>query len=488
MNAQYSETTELSLPALRQTFSNLKLAYEAEPYSPIADRMVRLNTLKTRLLESETLLVEALKQDYGYRSDFDSTICDLMPAIHHINYTLKKLPKWVKPQRRAAGIMLLPSKVAVHYQPLGVVGIMVPWNFPIVLSIAPIATALAAGNRMMVKLSENTPHTNKVLTQILAEFEDHIQCIEGEAEISSHFSALPFDHILFTGSTAVGKLVAKAAAENLTPITLELGGKSPVIIAPDADLKKAVDAILVGKSINAGQICIAPDYVMLPKGKETQFVDLYLKKFQKIYIKKGKVKGVSHIINDRQHQRLLNVLEDAAAQGAKLQTIDRQKLTIEGANESAADELSKSRLMLPHLLTEISDQMLAMKEEIFGPILPVMTYDKLEECTQYINQRPRPLALYLLTNDPHIKRDILDKTHSGSVGINETLLQISADDAPFGGVGQSGIGRYHGVEGFQTFSHAKTVLWTASWLPRARIMMRYQELLLKTLKRLFLSK
>ena len=399
-----------------------------------------------------------------------------MPAVQHINYTLKKLPKWIKPSKRHAGLMLSPSSVSVKYQPLGVVGVIVPWNFPIVLSIAPVVTALAAGNRAMIKLSEHTPNTNKVLKQIFSGFTDHVVCVEGEADIASAFSALPFDHILFTGSTPVGKLVAQAAASNLTPVTLELGGKSPVIIAEDADLTAAADAILLGKSINAGQICVAPDYVYLPKGKEQAFVDVYLKRFERAYLKgqkkSAKNEHITQIINQTQYDRLQGLVEDAANKGAQIHSISGYELS--------------GRQMLPHLITETSEELASLQQEVFGPILPIKCYQHLDEAIEYINGKPRPLALYLMTNDKATKNRVIKETHSGSVGINETLLQIAAEDAPFGGIGHSGMGMYHGVEGFKTFSHAKTVLDTPAWMPRSRWVLGYKKSIKAVLSSLFL--
>ncbi|WP_394250029.1 coniferyl aldehyde dehydrogenase [Vibrio profundi] len=461
---------------LSEQFHVLKNAYATEPYFPLKSRLELLRNIKSELLSKQDTLNEALSADYGFRSEFDSAICDLMPAVQHINYTIKKLPKWVKPSKRHAGLMLSPSSVSVKYQPLGVIGVIVPWNFPIVLSIAPVVTALAAGNRAMIKLSEHTPNTNQVLKQVFSGFSDHVVCVEGEADIASRFSALPFEHILFTGSTPVGKLVAQAAASNLTPVTLELGGKSPAIIAPDADLTAAADAILLGKSINAGQICVAPDYVYLPKGKEQAFVEVYLKRFERAYLKGQKKNAknghITQIINQTQYDRLQRLLEDATQQGAKIHTISGYELS--------------ERQMLPHLITETKEELAALQQEIFGPILPIKSYQNLDEVIEYINGKPRPLALYLMTNDKATKKRVINETHSGSIGINETLLQIAAEDAPFGGIGDSGMGMYHGVEGFKTFSHAKTVLDTPAWMPRSRWVLRYKKSIKALLSSLFL--
>ncbi|MGF1754370.1 coniferyl aldehyde dehydrogenase [Vibrio makurazakiensis] len=496
MNAQNFDTAEFSstkldsapfdATSLKSSYISLKSAYKVEPYPEVSGRIERLEEVKHRLLAIEKELVAALQEDYGYRSEFDSVICDLMPAVQHINYTTKHLSKWVKSDKRHAGLMLSPSKVTVEYQPLGVVGVIVPWNFPIVLSIAPIVTVLAAGNRVMVKLSEHTPSTNQRIKTIFANLSEHVICVEGAADVASQFSALPFDHVMFTGSTAVGKLVAKAAAENLTPVTLELGGKSPAVIAKDADIVRSVSAILLGKSINAGQICVAPDYVLLPEGKEQAFVDEYLKQFERAYLKGTLSKRsaqslgqVTHIINEGQLQRLKSYLTDAQSKGATLHNVATKYEQLEA-------QIPNSRLMLPQLLTGVTEDMLVMQHEVFGPLLPIKTYGSLDEALAYINEKPRPLALYLMTNDRETKRKVMNETHSGTVGINETLLQVAADDSPFGGVGESGMGRYHGIEGFRTFSHAKTVLDTPVWLPRSKLIVRYKKLIQRMLSALFL--
>lgn len=457
---------------LLHLYAEVRAFYLSEPFSGYNVRMKRLKILKQALLEHKEELVEALQKDYGARSRFDSMICDILPAVSHINYTIKHLKKWMKPSRRKAGLLLSPSSITVEYQPLGVVGVIVPWNFPIVLSIAPIVTAIAAGNRVMVKLSEHTHHTNQVLSQILSCLDRHIYPIEGEADIASYFSQLPFDHLIFTGSTPVGKLVAQAAAKNLTPVTLELGGKSPVVIDNDIDLRAAVDAVLLGKSVNAGQICVAPDYVLLPQGKELLFINLYLKRYKALYIEGDKAPTVTHIINERQYDRLHTMLADAKDHGAGIYTIE--------------DVTLDERQMLPHLITGVTENMQVMQEEIFGPLLPVIGYRHLNEALNYINVKPRPLALYLMSTDRILQRQIIEQTHSGGVAINDTLLHVAAEDAPFGGIGESGIGHYHGFEGFQTFSKAKTVLSSPAWLPRSRILLRFRNLAEKVLGRLFI--
>nr|WP_220732214.1 coniferyl aldehyde dehydrogenase [Shewanella morhuae] len=441
-------TEQAKISLLSELFQRQRSSYLAAPNPDHDMRRERLNQLKAAVLRFKTPLVEALSQDYGHRSIDDSLISDIMPVINNINYSLKNLKKWLKPSPRHAGILLAPAKVTVHYQPLGVIGIIVPWNFPVMLSIGPLVTAIAAGNHAMLKLSEFTPATNQVIKQLLAEVfdESHVAVIEGEADVAAEFSALPFDHLLFTGSTTVGRHVMRAAANNLTPVTLELGGKSPVIIAPDMPLEIAVERMIYGKCLNAGQICVAPDYVLCPKAKVDDFIAAYRAKFNTMYGAINSNKDYGSIINTRQFDRIITVLNDAKAKGAR----------IISATDEAID--SQNRKLATQLITNTNEDMLLMQEEIFGPLLPIIGYNSLDEAIQYINHRARPLALYIMSFDEPSQQKILLQTHSGGVCINETVFHVAADDAPFGGIGPSGMGHYHGKEGFLTFSHAKTVL------------------------------
>lgn len=441
-------TDAAKISPLTELLQRQRASYLAAPNPDYAIRKERLIRLKAALLKFQQPLVEALSQDYGHRSVDDSLISDIMPVVNNINYSLKNLKKWLKPSRRHAGILLAPAQVKVHYQPLGVIGIIVPWNFPVMLSIGPLVTAIAAGNHAMLKLSEFTPATNSVIKQLLAEVfdESHVAVVEGEADVAAQFSALPFDHLLFTGSTTVGRHVMRAAANNLTPVTLELGGKSPVIIAPDIPLEIAVERMIYGKCLNAGQICVAPDYVLCPNAKVSDFIQAYQAKFQAMYGAIAQNKDYGSIINARQFERLMAVLEDAKTKGAKI---------ISASNE-AID--SQNRKLATQLITNTTEDMLLMQEEIFGPLLPVIGYDSLDEAISYVNRRARPLALYVMSFDEASHQKILKQTHSGGVCINETVFHVAADDAPFGGIGPSGMGHYHGKEGFLTFSHAKTVL------------------------------
>ncbi|QIA63207.1 aldehyde dehydrogenase family protein [Vibrio astriarenae] len=458
---------------LNQSLDLLRECYNQQLCLPIEARINNLKLIKQSLIEHRTQLIEALSNDFGCRTEFDTSIADIMPTVAQINYTLKHLKQWMKPSKRSAGLMFMPSKVAVEYQPLGVVGIIAPWNFPVILSVGPIVTALAAGNRVMLKLSEFTPKTNQVITKILSVLPEHILVIEGAAEVAAEFSALPFDHLLFTGSTQVGRYVAQAAAPNLTPITLELGGKSPVIVAKDSDLDVAVDAVLFGKCLNAGQICVAPDYAFVPKEKVDAFITRFFERLAVLYPEIEEEGGFTQIINERQYDRLMAALEEAKQQGAIVHT----KQVTNGAD---------SRLITPHLMTDVTDDMTIMRDEIFGPLLPIKPYQDIQEALDYINSKDRPLALYIMSTDKLLIQRIVNSTHSGGVGINETVFHVGAEDAPFGGVGPSGMGHYHGVEGFRTFSHAKTVFHTPAWLGRIKLLLKSQQKMIKMMGRLFI--
>ena len=442
---QTQSPDKFSLP---EQLVRLKQACQAQPMPSLAQRRSRLTALKSALLAHKQALCDALALDYGQRSDYDSLVADILPCVMQINYSLKRLKGWMKPVRRHPGLLLAPARVEMHYQPLGVVGIMVPWNFPVMLSLGPLIGAIAAGNRAMIKLSEFTPHTNAALRTLLeAVFDDdEVVLIEGDAGLAAAFSTLPFDHLLFTGSTAVGRQVMAAAAPQLTPLTLELGGKSPCLIAPDMPLALAVERMIFGKSLNAGQICVAPDYVLLPRGQEQGFIEAYQTHFRRLYPKGLDSPDYGSIINAAQYERLTAWLAEAKQAGAQAHP----------CASPARDD--GARRLVPHLLTEVPGHCQLMQQEIFGPLLPLVPYDSIDEALAYIAARPRPLACYLMSLDPALQSRLIRETHAGGMAINECLFQVAADDAPFGGIGPSGMGHYHGHEGFLTFSKAKTVL------------------------------
>ncbi|WDY58309.1 coniferyl aldehyde dehydrogenase [Pseudomonas sp. PSKL.D1] len=432
---------------LTAAFAAQRGAFAGNPMPPAAQRQQWLKSLREALLEGQQRLIEAIDADFGGRSADETLLAELMPSIQGIRHAERHLRRWMRPARRAVGLAFQPASARVEYQPLGVVGIIVPWNYPLFLAIGPLTCALAAGNRVMLKLSEATPATGFVLKAMLERVfpQDLVNVVLGEVEVGQAFARLPFDHLLFTGATSVGRQVMLAAAQNLTPVTLELGGKSPAIVSASVPLDSAAERIAFGKTLNAGQTCVAPDYVLVPRDRLGAFSDAYQRAVHRMFPRIADNPDYSAIINARQQQRLQHLLEDAADKGADV--IDLY-----------ASENRQGRRLPPHLLTGVNDDMLVMQDEIFGPLLPLVPYDTLDGALAYINQRPRPLALYYFGYDRAEQAHVLRHSHSGGVCLNDTLLHVAQDDLPFGGIGPSGMGHYHGHEGFLTFSKAKAVL------------------------------
>lgn len=426
-----------------------KEAFVNDPYLTAQTRIDDLVKLKTAILTHQDALITAMSKDFGCRSVDDSKMGDLMPTILGINYAIKHIKKWMKPSKRHVGILFQPAKAYVMYQPLGVVGIITPWNYPLFLSLGPLTTAFAAGNRAMIKMSEFTPATNLVLKTMLGGVfsNDKVAVICGGPDVAAHFSAKPFDHLIFTGSTRVGKIVMAAAAKNLTPVTLELGGKSPTIIDDDIDINDAVSRFILGKTLNAGQTCVAPDYILCPAGRIDELKHAISKQFTKMYPSVANNSDYGAMINDAQLTRLSQWLEDAKDKGAILTTL-------------GSDSVEECRLQgkIPlTLVNNVNDDMLLMQEEIFGPVLPIVSYKNIAQAIVYINNRPRPLALYLCSHNAKIQQVVLEQTHAGGVCLNDAAMHVAQDDMPFGGIGPSGMGQYHGHEGFLTLSKAKSV-------------------------------
>jgi coniferyl-aldehyde dehydrogenase len=392
---------------------------------------------------------KAIGEDFGHRSTHETKLSDLYPVVAGLRHARKHFRRWMKPRRRPIQMMFQPASGRVVYQPLGVVGIMSPWNYPVQLALAPLAGALAAGNRVLIKPSELTPRTSALLEEVIGEVldETEVAVIQGGIGEAQDFSRLPFDHLFFTGSTAVGRDVMKAAAENLVPVTLELGGKSPAILADDFPLEKAVERIAVGKLFNAGQTCIAPDYVLAPRHLEAAFVEAFRNAVALLYPTLADNPDYTGIVSTRHYGRIRSLIDDARASGATIHEINP-------ASESFGE---RSRKMAPVVLTNVPEHARIMQEELFGPALPLVTYDTIEEACRYIGKRPHPLALYLFSHDKRIIETVLEKTQSGGVAINDTLLHCVQEELPFGGVGESGMGAYHGEAGFRTFSHARSV-------------------------------
>jgi coniferyl-aldehyde dehydrogenase len=410
-------------------------------------REERLDALVALVHDHVGPFVEAISADFGHRSAHETRLLEVFPAVEAVRHARRHVGAWMRPQSRAPSIWFRPGRARVMAQPLGVVGIIVPWNYPLLLAISPLAAALAAGNRVLVKMSEFTPRTGALLAELSSRYfdSDIVSIILGDATVGAAFARLPFDHLLFTGSTRVGHEIMRAAADNLTPVTLELGGKSPAIIGPDYALGKAVERIMVGKLMNAGQTCIAPDYVLVPEGRVEAFLAEARAMVARCYPDLANTPDYSSIINDQHFQRLRAYLEDARQRGAR----------VEPLAPAIAD--TTARRLAPVALLDVSDSMRVMREEIFGPILPLLTYRSLDEAIAYINAHPRPLALYCFENDRRRLARVLNETVAGGVTVNDTILHIAQENLPFGGVGPSGMGHYHGLEGFKTFSKQKAV-------------------------------
>ena len=438
-------------------------AHAREPYPSWETRAAHLKALRAMLLDHSDALAEALNADFGQRAKAELMLSELWLAKSEIDSALKHGKRWMKPQRRATGIWLRPATAKVMPQPLGVIGIVAPWNYPILLAVGPLICALAAGNRAIVKMSELTPRTAECFQRLIERTfaREQVAVVTGDASVGAAFSALPFDHLIFTGSTAVGREVMRAAAANLTPVTLELGGKSPAIIGPHARFDTAVDSILAGKTLNAGQTCIAPDYVLLPRGMEQAFVDRARARVGRLYPDFSRNLDYTTLVCARHFDRMRELADEAVAGGAALHPL----------TDVSPD--ASSRQFPPCIVTNAPETCALMHEEIFGPLLPLVPYDTLDDALRYVNARPRPLALYLFDDERRTIERVLRETVSGGVAVNETLLQIACEGLPFGGVGASGIGAYHGYEGFTTFSKMKPVLMQPRINARALLLPPY---------------
>ena len=444
-----------ALERVQRLYAAQRAACLAQPYPSADERLERLRALKRQTQRYQDLLAEAMSADFGFRPAAESKMLDLLGSVLEANHAVSHLKRWMKPSKRSTELLFLGNSVKVLYQPKGVVGVIVPWNFPIYLAMGPLVTALAAGNRVMIKMSEVTPATNAVFKTLLGEvFGEDLVAVVGEELVDPNvFTSLPFDHIVFTGSPAVGKIVMRTAAHNLTPVTLELGGKSPAMVTRNYPVADAALRITHGKSVNCGQICIAPDYALVPRESVDAFVASVKSSFEQFY--GGHTEGnpnFTSVVSDRQLQRIEAVLADARAKGATV--------------TACAPQPSAGNRQLPlHIVTGATPDMAVLKEELFGPVLPVVPYDSTDDAIRFINERPRPLALYCFSHDNAERDDLLRRTHSGGVSVNDWGWHAINHDAPFGGIGNSGIGNYHGEEGFRELSHARTVFQRRRWFP-----------------------
>ena len=459
----------------KEIFELQKKSFNDAPFPEEKLRRQQLKALKAALIKYKDKLAKAISADFGCRSYDESLLADIMPTVMSIDHCLKHLRDWMQPEKRKVSLLFQPAQARIMYQPLGVVGIMAPWNYPVYLCLGPLAAAIAAGNRAMIKPSEFCPYSNRVLAEIIEDAfsKDEVCLIEGDASVAVEFTRLPFDHILFTGSTAVGRKVMAAAAENLTPVTLELGGKSPALIADDVTPEFAVERMLYGKCLNAGQTCVAPDYVICPDGKIDELVKAFKTQFKSLYpqIDSG---DYSSIINDNQFERLNALLDDAKEKGAEVIPLS------EGTD-------IHPRAMPLYLVLKANSSMRIMQEEIFGPLLPIVGYNDFEQAIHLIQGQDRPLALYLFTHNKATENRVLHLTHAGGVCVNDTVTHVAQDDLPFGGIGPSGMGNYHAKEGFLTFSKAKPIFKRGRFNSAKMAFPPYNKLIHKLIYRWYLK-
>ena len=435
---------------MQHTLEKQKIQSSRQIYPSLSMRIDRLDRMLDMMLEYQTQIPKALSEDFGHRPEMLTKFAELAATFDSIHFIKKNLKSWMKPERRKATppFNLFGAKAYIQYQPVGVVGIISPWNYPFNLTFGPLAVVLAAGNRAMIKPSEYTPRSSSLMKSMINKYfdADEVEVFPGDASVGQEFSSLHFDHLLFTGSTSVAKKVMEAASKNLVPVTLELGGKSPAIIGESADLKKASDRIWNGKLMNAGQTCIAPDYVYVKEEVLGDWMEATNNSISLMYPSIFDNDDYTSVVNEGHYARLDGYIEDAKNKGADV-------IEINPANES---EKSHNKMM-PTIILNATDDMLVMQEEIFGPIMPVKTYNQIDEVVDYINLHERPLGLYYFGNKKSEEEFVMSNTVSGGAALNDVIFQFIQDDLPFGGFGPSGMGNYHGIEGFRTFSHARGV-------------------------------
>ncbi|CAN5398692.1 coniferyl aldehyde dehydrogenase [soil metagenome] len=445
-------TNILETDELHTILSNQRKAFLNDGPPTLEQRRADLKKFKLALIARRHEIEEAINTDFGHRSKHETAIVEILGVIEGLKYLSNNLKKFMTPSKRNVALHMRFGSARVEYQPLGVVGVISPWNYPINLSLMPVVTAIAAGNRVMLKPSKNTPATNAVIDAMFKDIfsQEQVTLVNGDG---STFSKLHFDHLIFTGSTLVGRSVMKAASENLVPVTLELGGKSPVIVSKGYSLEKATSRIVYGKLLSAGQTCIAPDYALVHESEVDDFIKAYDKSTKEAYPDGPTGDDYTSIINESQYAILKELLDDAQKLGA----------TVVEVGVRPGDASKRPHTMAPTIVLGVTDEMRIAKEEIFGPILPILSYKTVDDAINYVNARPRPLALYFFTHDDENKTRVLSRTTSGNVTINGTFSHIAQDDLSFGGVGESGMGAYHGIEGFRTLSHAKGIYEQGIW-------------------------
>ncbi len=445
MNLQ-TRTIEPAVEPLDEILAVQRAAFEADPYPSAPVRIDRLTRLEAMIEAGTERFVAAVSEDFSHRARQETKLAELYLVRSELRHARRRLKKWMRPRRVPTALPWLPGRGAVLRQPLGVVGILSPWNYPIQLALAPLVAALAAGNRVMLKPSEMTPRTSALLVELLATTfpPDLVTVVEGGADVAARFSSLKFDHLFFTGSTATGRKVAMAAARNLVPVTLELGGKSPVIVDASADVAEAAARVAQGKLLNAGQTCIAPDHALVPKGKVDEFVEAYARAVGEMYPPGSP--DLTAVLGEERRKRLSAMVDAARDAGTRVVAI--------GAENAHVGTVGQ---VTPSILIDPPSGAAVMREEIFGPLLPIIPYGQLEEALDHVRRLERPLALYWFGRDGAVRDEVLRRTHSGGVTVNGTLWHMAQAELPFGGVGESGIGAYHGEAGFMRFSHEKGV-------------------------------
>ncbi|MDD2030564.1 coniferyl aldehyde dehydrogenase [Pseudomonas sp. 39167] len=449
MHSPDHHATPVGAEQLTATLARMKQAHLVDGPASLELRRDRLDRAIALLLDNRDAIVAAVSADFGNRSREQTLLSDIGGSVASLKHCREHLAEWMQAQSHPSPFP--GSEARVEYQPLGVVGVISPWNFPIVLAFGPLASIFAAGNRAMLKPSELTPRTSALMGELIARYfdENELTTVLGDAEVGALFSAQPFDHLIFTGGTAVARHIMRAASDNLVPVTLELGGKSPVLVSRSADLATVVQRVMTVKTFSAGQICLAPDYVLLPEECLEDFVAEAVRFVGAMYPSLHSNPDYTSIINPRNFDRLQGYLADARAKGARL-------IEINPAQEDLGDR--QTRKIAPTLVLDATEQMQVLREEIFGPLLPIKTYRDFATAIDYVNGQPRPLAAYYFGEDAGERQQVLERTTSGGVVINDVMSHVVFEALPFGGVGHSGMGAYHGVYGFRTFSHAKAVV------------------------------
>ena len=464
-----------NISRLTATLACQRAACAALPYPPLAQRRNDLKALRQALQAWQDQLAAAMSEDFGRRSEFECKMLDVLGPALQIDHALSNLKRWMRPQRRRADWLFKGNGAQVVYQPKGVVGVIAAWNFPIIEAVGPLVAALAAGNRVMIKMSEYSPRSTEVLRGMLATIfhEDQVAVFGGDADVAKAFASLPLDHIVFTGSPNIGKEVMRAASANLTPVTLELGGKSPAIVSGSASIAKAAASIAHGKAFNAGQACVAPDYALVPSASMDAFVAAARLAFQQMYPHPAIDPEYTSMASDRAAARVASLLADARERGATV---------------IACGSGDGGRVIPLHIVTGVTPSMRIMQEELFAPILPVLACDSIEQAMRTVAAGPRPLALYYYGSDTAERRRLLRDTHAGGVTFNDWAWHVFQCDLPFGGSGNSGIGSWRGPEGFYALSHAKAVFSVRSWFPMALFRPPYGNPVQRIVLRLFLGR